>query len=325
MTHWSGKERLWPFQPGLDWRLPTWMDRLVRWTVKSLGFVAFVAVMTSAGCVMFSFELIQKSLAPVGLLLPTLVALFTVAVHESGHVMAARAAGMTVTSVRVGPMQFVPNRKGWRWRKAGQLRTWSGMVLAFPRPEATIRRQRLWMTAGGPLANIVIGSVGGLIGYALLWNGFAALLLTVSAYNMVVGLLNLLPKEGILPSDGLQIIRWLYRVDENDPRLVYQRLVGMSLAGVATDQVAGGPDGGDGWTSCPDAADSFLVPRERAAGAGRLRRALHRCSIRSLPFSRRCVQTWRRQWRMSSRTSAVKSGFPEQWQGSFSISPSIFR
>jgi hypothetical protein len=39
-----------PFQAGLNWRLPFWLDRVVAWLVTLLGIAAFAAMMV--GCIL---------------------------------------------------------------------------------------------------------------------------------------------------------------------------------------------------------------------------------------------------------------------------------
>ena len=245
--------------PSLDWDLAPWANRFVGGLVQLLGFA--MGMFLAAGC-MVSLEGFHKSLAPLGLVVSGFVILASVAVHEAGHYLMARRAGMIVTIVQVGPVMAACDRSRWRWRKAERVRSLGGFVVAYPGPDSSVRRQRLMMTSGGPLANLVAAVVLGGLGYLLLapelgaslvsaldtvfsatvpenpWKaGSGALLLVTATFNLAMGLINLIPKRGVLPSDGLQILRWLRPVDDNLPQLAFQRLIGMSLAGVPSDRV----------------------------------------------------------------------------------------
>jgi hypothetical protein len=217
---------------GLDWRLPAWANGLMQ---------LFTLVLNFAGGVALGFGCTAAVPDPIWVLAAFVLVFvlieFSVAIHECGHLLLGRFAGMTVVLMQVGWVQLQAQRTGWRWRWTKSRLKAAGYVIAYPDPQAPIRRQRLLLAAGGPLANLVAGCVAGAIGHALGWQRASLPLYGFATFNVLYGISNLLPKEGGLASDGLNIVRWLIGVPEDDPRVGFQRIEGMSLAGVTADRI----------------------------------------------------------------------------------------
>jgi hypothetical protein len=129
------------------------------------------------------------------------------AAHEGGHLLAARACGLSPSFARVGPVTFT--RVGWEWQAGWTWRhSWFDGV-ALCRPPAACRWQSLLFIAGGPLGNLAVGIVAlplAVVGPSAVGRCWAALLAVNCAFY---GLLSLLPLREALPSDGLAFWRAL--------------------------------------------------------------------------------------------------------------------
>jgi len=211
-----------------------WINRLAFYTQIVLTFVsALVATILILGW-------LQRSRSDDGQMLWILCLLYLQAlvVHELGHYVAARLCGMTVWQCNVAGLEFKAQRRGWRVRRSGLGRLKiGGYVLAFPTLDRPMRPQILGMTVGGPAANLIIALACGLIGWALLFRPAAGLWFAMAAINASFGLINLVPHQGVMASDGLKLLTWLRGVDENAPSLAHTRLISRSIAGQTADEL----------------------------------------------------------------------------------------
>lgn len=136
------------------------------------------------------------------------------AVHEIGHLIAGRLAGLRFVLVNVGPVQVARTVRGPRLRRNRLGNVGGGLAMCVPdRPDGYASRMLLFI-AGGPAAGILIG--GGAIAWAWLRDGLAftvspgwtgALLMWGTATLVFTGLLPLLPSSvaGGFASDGANI------------------------------------------------------------------------------------------------------------------------
>ncbi len=87
------------------------------------------------------------------------VLLAVVGIHELGHLMAGRLAGMRPALLVVGPVRL--QRGGARWHLAfnRNLGLWGGLAACAPRSTGDLRRQNLVMAAGGPAASLLLGGL----------------------------------------------------------------------------------------------------------------------------------------------------------------------
>lgn len=161
-----------------------------------------------------------------------------VVVHELGHYAGARLGGMKVSVVQIATLQFIPLRRGFRWRwmpqpKKSEL---GGYVMAYAHPARPARQARWLFTAGGPVANLLVAALLAGLGELLRPHAIGWLCLTFAANNAAMGLANLVPRMGTLPSDGLQL--WsLWRAGPDYVEDVTARLTGASLAGCTADRL----------------------------------------------------------------------------------------
>lgn len=80
-----------------------------------------------------------------------------VVVHESGHFLAGRMAGLHLNLVRFGPLQInAPFRISWHWKQGAGARGFTSML---PRTGNVSRQQVLIMLIGGPAANLFTAAI----------------------------------------------------------------------------------------------------------------------------------------------------------------------
>ncbi|QSX77970.1 zinc metalloprotease [Agrilutibacter solisilvae] len=203
------------------------------------GVLNWLAIVASVACCCVAVAFWREDLGFLGIFLCVALWVLAVAVHEGGHVLGARASGMTVFHASVGRLEFKAQRRGWRvrWnRKKPQL---AGLVVAFPDPRVPMRAPCMLMTVAGPAANALVGGLCALLAAALWERGGSAcwLLLSFASINLPLALTNLLPTQKHAASDGLMLLRWLRARDEAAPELVFARLNGLSAVGTTADQL----------------------------------------------------------------------------------------
>src|SRR5438874_2204220 len=106
---------------------------------ESTEFV--LAIGRGRGLVPLTFPRLQT-----GLILATL---FTLLVHEAGHLLAGRIVGWRCVRFRIGCCELVRKAAGWKlhWTRRG----FSGGVVCVPSASVGFRQSNAFYTAGGPL------------------------------------------------------------------------------------------------------------------------------------------------------------------------------
>ena len=216
------------------WTPPRWVNACFKGMQALVMFVGGVGI--AVGCINLMHQ-VSSQLSFLGIALTPLFAYLAVAIHELGHWAGARAGGMTVYFVYVGPVQMQPLRRGLRvrWRKPESKA--QGMVRAFPDPHRPIRRQLLLITLAGPIANLLAAFVLGAAGVVWITSWCGVALMGFAVLNLALAIGNLLPTERTSASDGLVILRALRIVDEDAPELILMRLNGMAIKGATVDEL----------------------------------------------------------------------------------------
>ncbi len=174
--------------------------------------------------------------AASGFLWLTLIGLVIALVHELGHTLAGKAAGMRLRSFVVGPFQVVLHEGIWRasfnLKRIFSAGGATGMVPSRADfPAASMVR----MVAAGPLVNLGTGLAALWIAYAKPGNApiqAAGLLALFGAFSLVACVYNLIPlgsKTGY--SDGAK----LYQLLNGGPWGDFHRTVAMAGAGLVTE------------------------------------------------------------------------------------------
>lgn len=161
-----------------------------------------------------------------------------VAVHELGHCVGARLGGMRVSAVQIGALEFIPLRRGfrWRWMPLPKKARLGGYVMAYPHPRRPPRQSRVLMIGGGPAANLIVAVCFSGVGELARPHAFGWLCLMFAAINAALGLGNLVPHMGTLANDGLRLWQ-LWRAGPDYVEDVSARLAGASMAGCTADSL----------------------------------------------------------------------------------------
>ncbi|HET7037160.1 MAG TPA: site-2 protease family protein [Thermomicrobiaceae bacterium] len=126
-----------------------------------------------------------------------------VAIHELGHLAAARTQGFTIYVFAVGPLCLA--RRDGRWRLSrGAGKGIGGFVVSAPRHAHDYRRRRAVVVVAGAVANITVGLVLVLVARDVRF------LLTLAEVSLLTGLVQAVPfSYGGSPSDGRTFLRLL--------------------------------------------------------------------------------------------------------------------
>lgn len=214
--------------------LPGWLARTMRilqWTIMLGTWIA-----TALLCYLAMLEWRPRE-PLLSLILVMVLAQMTVAIHEFGHFVGARMAGMTVLQAQIGLLQLLASRRGWRARISAPRIKADGYIVAAPDPARALKPQYVLFTALGPLANIVAG-----LGLLLLAGttdspGTQLFFLAWSVFNIGIGLTNLLPNSRPVDNDGLQLLRWISKGRTNELSIAVAQWLGMSIAGVPAERI----------------------------------------------------------------------------------------
>jgi len=166
-------------------------------------------------------------------------------IHEAGHAFAARLVGQVVWQARIGSG---PIR--WTLRAGGvvfEIRalSWTGgLVQHFSPTHLTNRSSRAFITAAGPLANVLTAVIA--LGLSYLCQGvggLAAAFAGFGLFSLLVGVYNLIPRRfgdnETVASDGRQLLNLLKpQTPPNSLAHQMQRAAGYSYMGRYDDAVA---------------------------------------------------------------------------------------
>ncbi|HXE09486.1 MAG TPA: M50 family metallopeptidase [Acidobacteriaceae bacterium] len=129
-----------------------------------------------------------------------------IAVHEAGHLVAAKLCGFPLKELRIGPLQWL---KEPNWKFAIRKDSFFGGIVRAPPTKGrnSLRLRLLIYGLGGPAANIVFSVCGWCLGRAIPENRVAGLIALCSAGSLLIGLINLIPAH-VEPysTDGQKII-----------------------------------------------------------------------------------------------------------------------
>ncbi|WP_266172157.1 site-2 protease family protein [Dyella subtropica] len=159
-------------------------------------------------------------------------------VHELGHYFGARLAGMAVLHVRLSAIEIRPQQRGFRMRWnpiRKQLRV-GGYVMAFSDPARPRREQVIALASGGPAVNLALAVVLVVAGWAWLPHRAGWLCEAFAAMNAGMGFANLVPRQGIVPSDGRTLLQALRHRLNDSPQV---RLISLSVFGCTADRLPG--------------------------------------------------------------------------------------
>jgi hypothetical protein len=174
-------------------------------------------------------ELVQMDLWTLALL-PAMW-LLVVLVHEFGHLLGGRLAGMRPLMLFAGPLHFDFGADRLRLKRNRVAGTFGGLAACLP-AAGTTRSGFAMLVAGGPLASLLLAvlaagsglAIGGWVGGALVATG---------AMSLLIAAATLIPlRAGGYMSDGGQLVGLARNDAETTARLSLSTLMAHSASGV---------------------------------------------------------------------------------------------
>lgn len=168
-------------------------------------------------------------------ILIALAALYLVLLtHELGHLLFGKLTGMRPFLLITGPLKMTATQKGWQISLNTNINLAGGLAACMPLKTETLRKDLLWLAAGGPIASF-LGALFGVFLYTVMpndsaWSFFGLLFgLTAGAIFLVT----LIPaKTSGFMTDGAQILSLLRGGADVEQRALLLVLQAESLKGV---------------------------------------------------------------------------------------------
>ena len=157
--------------------------------------------------------------------------MLTVVVHEFGHLLGGKLAGMRPLMLFAGPLHLDFGADRLRLRLNRVASTWGGLAACAP-VGALRPRDLVLLIAGGPLASFMLAAGAGFGGLALggWWGGFV---FGTGALSLVIGIATLLPvRAGGYMSDGGQLLGLARGDRRSGQQLALAALMAQSYSGV---------------------------------------------------------------------------------------------
>lgn len=164
-----------------------------------------------------------------------LMVLLVVALHESGHVLAALALRMKVIHLAIGPLEWSNSLGKKTIRMQAGFRSWlRGQTLVVPNDIQGFRERKILQVAAGPLVSIVTGMIAAaavLMSVGSAWESSWLILSRFATISLALGIFNLVPfRIGPGYSDGAKLFQLL----SSGLWCRYQLLLGMIYASAVT-------------------------------------------------------------------------------------------
>jgi hypothetical protein len=155
----------------------------------------------------------------------------SVAVHEVGHLIAAKLVGMEAGGIVIGGLVIFKSGSRWLTRFEWRRILSGGLFKPLPRKGDFDPARYAWMVAGGPLATALLIGTGGIA----FWRspaGAGGWLGTLWWINVALGILCLLPSRGVNKSDGARLWQLLRHPEEARSAMALLQLQTEETAGV---------------------------------------------------------------------------------------------
>lgn len=163
-------------------------------------------------------------------LLFVLIAWLVIAVHEAGHLLGGKLAGMRPLFLTAGPLQVTFTTDGARPELTRPSGSWGGLAVALPAPDAR-PRDLLPYVLGGPLGSLAVAVASAAL-FPVSSGRFGAAFLCGAVVGLLITLMTLVPmRVGGYASDGRQALSLLQGDPETVRRLELSAAYGRSLAG----------------------------------------------------------------------------------------------
>ncbi len=162
-------------------------------------------------------------------------AFLVIALHELGHVVAAKAQGFRILTYAVSPFALQCRGETWRLRWSPSLRV-GGFVAVDPVTTHHVRRRTMIMVAGGPLGSLMtalIGAAAGFIAGPRLPVWLTDELKTVGFLSTIIFVIGLIPLPSkLVVNDAARILMLRKPGPRADRFCTLLALIGASRSGI---------------------------------------------------------------------------------------------
>lgn len=170
---------------------------------------------------------------------------FVIFVHELGHIIGGKLAGLRFLLLIVGPLKVIRSTKGLKWQVNTAVALMGGLACCSPTDTSTFLKSYRWMVVGGPIASLLLGAgcftctwIVPMLPWDETW------ILVVNRGLRMTGLTSILiflvtsypGTVGNMKSDGKQFLELLKSNPETKRQNLVRLLVGQSLAGMTPSE-----------------------------------------------------------------------------------------
>lgn len=170
-----------------------------------------------------------------------LAAFFVVLIHELGHVVGGKLAGLKFLFLVVGPMKVTRTAQGLVWEVNKSIALMGGLACCIPSDQKQFIAALKWMIVGGPVASVLLtvacyfASIYVLeLPFAPSWMLLISRLLKITTLmSLGISAVTIYPgTSGSMKTDGRQLIELLKSNPYSHRQNLVRLLVGQSLAGI---------------------------------------------------------------------------------------------
>jgi hypothetical protein len=167
----------------------------------------------------------------------------SIALHEIGHLIAAKLVGMESGGLVIGGLVILKSGARWVVRFDWRRILSGGLAKPLPRKGDFYSARHAWMIAGGPIATVLLVVIGVLFHWNCLWVLNAILLMSC-----------LLPSSGMNKSDGARIWLLLRNPEDSQSFMAVLQVQTQETEGIlpgdwdsdlVKEMLRGGPESGD--------------------------------------------------------------------------------
>jgi hypothetical protein len=161
-----------------------------------------------------------------------LISWLAIILHEGGHLLGGKLAGMRPLLMFAGPIKLSFDRgvPPLSWNQA--LSTWGGLAIAIPVRGRANRGMLAMMVSGGPATSLFTASAGWIAAY-LVADAARLPIALFAAVSTAIGFATLIPlRAGGFLSDGGQLLQIAKGSQSVEARLNLSIVIGESLSGV---------------------------------------------------------------------------------------------
>ena len=164
-----------------------------------------------------------------------LAVLLVLALHESGHFLAALALRMKIIHIAIGPLEWSNSFGKKKIRMQAGFRSWlRGQTLVAPKDIQGFRKRKILQVAAGPFVSIATGLIATafvMVSVGSPWEDSWLILSRFATISLVLGVFNLVPfRIGGGYSDGAKLLQLL----SSGLWCRYHLLLGMTYASTVT-------------------------------------------------------------------------------------------